>query len=558
MKWRALVTVFFFCAAVHAQRRVQTIVPLQPVTVGTAFQVQYIVTGSVPVTGLQAPAFGPDFRFVSGPRLYQGEAFINNTKTPIQNFSYTLIPLRTGRLVVKGATAVYKWGKARSRNAVVLVTDKPHDDGLTTMPLTDLPRLAPGPSWNEKLHDYLFIKADINKQTCFAGEPVVATFTLFSRLPSASEIIKNPGFYGCSVLDISDAADGQQTVQTHNGTFYNVHVLRKLQLYPLQPGNLVIDKMAVNNAIEYLDSASGAPVQTTVLLESLPLTIAVKPLPATAAGSNSGAVGAFSINAYLEKSEWRQNNTGKVAVTISGKGNFLQLSAPEISWPKGIEVFEPAVTERLQKDAVPVAGSRTYTYTFTADSAGKYALPPVSFTYFNPVEKRYKTAVTDSLAFTVSKAKARIALPFTLPKKDSGSYTFIWIIGALVLCMVAALFLFRKYSAQKKDAATVGENKPPDFEKQIQVINAADNDRYRQLQQSLMGFLKSLNRDVHPLKGTLQQTAFPNTNAFKQMGVEEILEECQAVQYYNATPTLPFSELQQQTLHFIRSAKRPN
>src|SRR6476619_3154791 len=99
-----VVLFMLWCVALQAQRNVQTIVPLQPITVGSAFQVQYIITDAEPVVELQSPAFGKDFRFVSGPRLYQGEALINNNKIPIQNFSYTLIPLRKGRLIVKGAT----------------------------------------------------------------------------------------------------------------------------------------------------------------------------------------------------------------------------------------------------------------------------------------------------------------------------------------------------------------------------------------------------------------------------------------------------------------------
>src|SRR5438309_4096432 len=100
MKWFVLILSVFLNAATQAQRNVETIVPQQPVTVGTAFQVQYIITDNEPAVEVQLPAFGKDFRFVSGPRLYQGEAVINNIKKPIQNFSYTLIPLRKGRLVV--------------------------------------------------------------------------------------------------------------------------------------------------------------------------------------------------------------------------------------------------------------------------------------------------------------------------------------------------------------------------------------------------------------------------------------------------------------------------
>lgn len=553
MKGVALILLVFWCAATQAQHSMQTIVPLQPIAVGTAFQVQYIVTDGEPVVELQSPAFGRDFRFVSGPRLYQGEALIHNKRLPVQNFSYTLIPLRKGRLIVKGATAIFKTAKAKSDDTFVVVTEPAKEDGLASTPVSGLPRLAQGSNWNAKLHEQIFIKSAVSSSGCFVGQPIVATFTLFSRLPSASEIIKNPGFYGFSVLDMPDAADGGQTVQTQNGAFYNTHTLRKVQLYPAQAGNLTIDVMSVNNAIEYADSASGAPVQTTVVLESEPITIAVKPLPATAPPDFTGAVGRFSINAYLDSRKWHQNNNGRLIVSINGSGNFLQVAAPEIHWPKGVDIAEPGATERLQKESVPVSGTRTYAYTITADSTGDYTIPPIAFTYFDPAEKKYKTAATDSIQFTVLKGMSRTMMPFS--KRVPGSPGYRWLLIGLFVLAAGGAFLFWKYRLRQKPAAAPRvENKPPDVEQQIRAISPGDAHAYRQLQQTLMGFLKSLNPEAGALKeGTLQPAALP---AGEKQDLQTILNECEAVQYYNATPTVPFSELQQQALRFVRSVKR--
>lgn len=553
----ALILFMVLYTATQAQQPVQTVVPLQPIAVGTAFQVQYIVTNDEPVLELQSPAFGRAFRFVSGPRLYHGEALINNKKTPIQNFSYTLIPLRKGRLIVKGATVVFGSGKKKSDDTFVVVTDAPKNAPLATTPMSGLPRLAQGNTWDKKLQEQIFIKTTVSKKSCFIGEPVVATFTLFSRLPSASEIIKNPGFYGFSVLEMPGMSEGGQTVQTHNGSFYNTHTLRHVQLYPAQPGNLLIDKMRVVNAIEYADSASGAPVQTTAILESGPVTISVAPLPAATRQDFTGAVGLFSINAHLEKVKWRQNNTGKLLVTISGSGNFLQLTPPEIRWPNGVNVFDPAITEQLQKEAVPVAGKRTYAYTFTADSTGRYTIPPLFFTYFNPAEKKYKTAVTDSLHFTVQQGTKRIALPPALRKKLSGPRSYIALVAVGLTIAAGLLFYRSRRGRKKKDVALIQESEAPDFETRIHEISSGDADAYRQLQQALMGFLKSLRpqTDVSN-RAFLQQAAFGNTDATQQTHLRSVLDECEAVQYYNAAPSVPFNELKEQAIAFIRSAKK--
>jgi hypothetical protein len=557
MKGLALIGLFW-CVAIQAQHSMQTIVPLQPIAVGTAFQVQYIVTGNDAVTELQSPAFGRDFRFVSGPRLYEGEALINNKKVPVQNFSYTLIPLRKGRLIVKGATAVFASGKVKSDDTFVVVAEPAKEDPLASTPIAGLPRLAQGPTWEAQLQEQIFIKTAVSKTRCFVGEPVVATFTLFSRLPSASEIIKNPGFYGFSVLDMPDASDGGQTVQTHKGTFYNTHVLRKVQLYPAQSGNLVIDKMSVHNAIEYADSVSGKAVQTTIVLESEPITIAVKPLPATTLPDFTGAVGTFSINAYLEKEQWRENGNGKLKVRIKGNGNFVQLTAPDIHWPRGVDMFEPAASERLQKEAVPVSGMRTYTYTLTADSTGAYAIPPIGFTYFDLAAKKYKTIGTDSIYFTVLKASGKSVLRLSIRKRLPGSQSYVWWLAAVGVLAMGSMVIFWNYRIRRKPVATPRpERSPfPDFEKQVRDLSSTDAQAYRILQQSLMGVLKSWNPGaIIAAPGSLQQAtaALPSG---PQQELQAILEECEAVQYYNAAPTVPFNELQQRALHFMQSIKQ--
>ncbi len=42
------------------------------------------------------------------------------------------------------------------------------------------------------------------------------------------------------------------------------------------------------------------------------------------------------------------------------------INAPSISWPNGIEAFEPKANEQLNKAQIPVTGSKHFEYAFTA------------------------------------------------------------------------------------------------------------------------------------------------------------------------------------------------
>ena len=221
----------------------------------------------------------------------------------------------------------------------------------------------------------------LDKRICFAGQPIVATFKLYSRLQSRSDIVKNPGFYGFAVHDMINLDDKMVAVENINGQLFDVHTIRKVQLYPLQEGIYTVDAMEVKNKVEFSRSivhkkaeqeiiegvfeeeekkaAEGIEVFET-MISTAPVSIKVKPLPLKNRPEDfNGATGKFSIEVELEKDELSRNEDGYLLVHVNGQGNFNQLVAPIIQWPEGIEGFEPTVVDAFDKQQVPLKGSRT-------------------------------------------------------------------------------------------------------------------------------------------------------------------------------------------------------
>lgn len=525
MNWKALLY-FLLCflpAAAWGQEKVQTIVPQQAIQVGEAFQVQYISFDKVSM--IQSPDFGKDFQLVSGPRFYLGSTVINNTKTEVRNFSYTLVPLRRGRLLVKGATFINDNKKIRCADAVVLVQFNRDDQ----------PAISALPAGQE-----VFIEAVTTKKECYIGEPVVATFTLFSRLSSAAEIIKNPGFYGFSVVDMPGALEKAQSVESRNGNFYNTHILRKVQLYPAQSGTLVIDEMSVNNTVELMNPLTGVFTTTEKLVSSRPLSIQVRPLPQQAKNL-SGAVGDFSIYGYLITNELESGKTGRLVITLNGKGNFLQIDAPDIEWPAGVEVFNGPITENLNAEVLPVEGSRRYEYNFMTDTTGRFVIPPVLFTYFHPPDKKYKTVTTDSLHFTVTRAGNATDAAAGTQSGRSKNY----MVPAVVLAVLAgaAVFLLRRRNPKSKMAPAAAALSYTDR------IKWVPDGGYLQLQQVLYEFIKKQCGLSHLSRSDMERqarTCLAEPDAFMA-----IWEECERVQYYDAEPEIPFESLRQQAVAIV-------
>ena len=245
----------------------------------------------------------------------------------------------------------------------------------------------------------------VDKRSCFIGEPVLATFKLYSRLESKSDIVKNPGFYGFTVHDMVNLSDKQVVPENVNGKAFDVHTIRKVQLYPLQAGVFTIDAMEVKNNIEFSRSTVNKKTEQEIVegvlgnnesdekkgnteafessMSTEPVTINVKPLPdKTKPISFEGATGLFTISAEAVKNKLSREEGDMLEITISGKGNFVQLNAPAVQWPKGMEGFEPSVKDSLDKSASPLTGSRTYRYPFVSATAGEYTIPGITFSFF--------------------------------------------------------------------------------------------------------------------------------------------------------------------------------
>ena len=62
---------------------------------GTAFQIQFVVSGPEALDIFQPPSFD-SFKVVSGPNRYKGVNSAPGNPQPIENITFTLVALRQG------------------------------------------------------------------------------------------------------------------------------------------------------------------------------------------------------------------------------------------------------------------------------------------------------------------------------------------------------------------------------------------------------------------------------------------------------------------------------
>ena len=452
-------------------------------------QIQFKIENASSIESLQLPDF-KNFKVVSGPSRETGYISYNGNTTHYDAITYLLKPKESGVFTIPGASAVINGQKIKCNTVQVSVTNSvaPQSNQSNSIPFASPSKrnaanplddyiLRPGEDATAKAQKNLKLKLDVNKTTCYEGEPIVVAFKLYSRLRSQTNITSAPSFNGFSVseLDVNDNA----TEEKLDGKTFNSFVLRKVQLYPLQAGKFVLEPLESVNRVDFFKNdpsqnrfsdlfddfagnifSSDNVVEKTITLKTDPVTINVKSLPSENVPEGfKGAVGQFKIISSLQKDQLSTDDAGNLVITISGSGNIQLINSPEIKWPEGVDAYDPKVKESLDKQQVPINGSKIFSIPFTVSRPGNYSIPPINFSWFDPEKGTYKTMITEPIAFHVQQGKIKNILASNQDADPASYFTLgniertggIMLAGGLIA--LALVFLLRK-KKQESDLET--------------------------------------------------------------------------------------------------------
>jgi hypothetical protein len=88
-----------------------------------------------------------------------------------------------------------------------------------------------------------------------------------------------------------------------------------------------------------------------------------------------------------------------VTSTITGRGNFDRVSAPALETESGWHKYPPS-SKFTQDDDVGISGSKSFE-TVVSPNEKKSDLPPLVFSYFDPVKEMYVTLRSDTIPIIV-------------------------------------------------------------------------------------------------------------------------------------------------------------
>lgn len=341
------------------------------------------------------PSF-EDFRIVGGPNQSISNSWINGKRTFSKTYSFFLSPLKKGKLIIGQASIeidgqVYKTSpiEVEVTEAVAVPTD-----GNNTELIAD-----------ESVH----LVAEVSKTNPYLNEGITVTYKLY--------VSHNVGVSNWRELDSPKYSDFwsqnieyseyQQGEEKYKGRDYRYVVLRSTVLYPQKSGELEIEPLTLDVAIEVPGSKRdffGRRISERVnkTISAGKRTIQVKPLPIQGRPESfNGAVGNFEMDVKTNKNQLNANESFQLDVEISGKGNLKLFSIPSIKLPSSLEVYEPEFHENISTDLGGMRGSIQNSYTVVPQFKGNYPIPAFKFSYFDPVTEQYKTLTSPELMIEV-------------------------------------------------------------------------------------------------------------------------------------------------------------
>jgi len=194
---------------------------------------------------------------------------------------------------------------------------------------------------------------------------------------------------------------------TYKGKPYRYVVLKRMVLYPQKTGNLEIEPLSLEVTVDVPTNKRdffGGRVytQTNKTVSAGKRTIKVQSLPENGKPLNfSGAVGDFNFSVATSKTALNASESLQAKVEVSGKGNLKLFQLPKPNLPSSLEVYEPEFKENIKTTLSGMQGKVSNSYTVVPAYKGKYPIPAISFSYFNPKTKQYVTKKSEEIIINV-------------------------------------------------------------------------------------------------------------------------------------------------------------
>ncbi len=271
-----------------------------------------------------------------------------------------------------------------------------------------------------------YFKLFLPRKEVYLGEVLAVELQVYVRegLANTENILQGFDQYGgCPVkaegVSILKTAHAQRRRMRVGNATYGVATL-VTSLSPVKTGSVTLGAMDVNLTLQIPlpNQRRRDPFDPFGIFQQMqvqerrvamlaePETMTVLPLPKDNVPADfNGAVGSFSMTLSAGPTNVTAGDPVTVKITISGRGAFDSLTLPEQSAWHEFKTYPPT-TKINTTDALGLQGSKTFEQVVVPQSPEIKALPAVSFSFFDPDAKSYRTLTQPAVALIVRPAGA--------------------------------------------------------------------------------------------------------------------------------------------------------
>ena len=349
------------------------------------------------------PSFN-GFRVVGGPNQSVSNSWINGVRTFSKTYSYFLTPEKKGNYTIGQASIEIDGDIYKTLPVKVQVTEAVESS------------LSPG-SPSSVVDDDIELSIEISKSNPYLNEPISVEFKLlFNPKINVTNLgeIDNPEFKNFWSQNIKIPRLEIKST-SYKGQRYNYVTWKKALLFPQKAGDLELLPLTLDVTIDVPTNrrdffGNTIYTQTSKKVASRKRIIKVKNFPENGKPESfNGAVGNFDISLNSSKSQLKATESFQLEFKVNGNGNLKLFSLPEIIVPSSLEKYAPEFKEKINTSLSGMNGEISNVYTIVPQYQGKYPIPPIEFSFFNPKTEQYVTLYSNESIVDVLDGPTRLS-----------------------------------------------------------------------------------------------------------------------------------------------------
>ena len=349
------------------------------------------------------PSFN-GFRVVGGPNQSVSNSWINGVRTFSKTYSYFLTPEKKGNYTIGQASIEIDGDIYKTLPVKVQVIEAVESS------------LSPG-SPSSVVDDDIELSIEISKSNPYLNEPISVEFKLlFNPKINVTNLgeIDNPEFKNFWSQNIKIPRLEIKST-SYKGQRYNYVTWKKALLFPQKAGDLELLPLTLDVTIDVPTNrrdffGNTIYTQTSKKVASRKRIIKVKNFPEKGKPESfNGAVGNFDISLNSSKSQLKATESFQIEFKVNGNGNLKLFSLPEIIVPSSLEKYTPEFKEKINTSLSGMNGEISNVYTIVPQYQGKYPIPSVEFSFFNPKTEQYVTLYSNESIVDVLDGPTRLS-----------------------------------------------------------------------------------------------------------------------------------------------------